>query len=127
MDEAITRWINAAAGQNAVLDNVVIGIAIAGVPLMVLAVVGRWWDRHHRIHLRQIAIEAALASLGGLALNQLILLFVHRPRPYAAGVSHLILFRPARLHVSGGHRTQENEEPINVMPKSRRRRTARRC
>jgi hypothetical protein len=54
MDEAITRWINAAAGQNAVLDDVVIGIAIAGVPLMVLAVVGQWWDRHHRTHLRQI-------------------------------------------------------------------------
>jgi hypothetical protein len=29
--------------------------------------------------------------LTGLALNQLILLFVHRPRPYAAGVSRLIV------------------------------------
>jgi undecaprenyl-diphosphatase len=69
MDDAITRWINAAAGRSAVLDAVVIGIAIAGVPLMVLAVVAQWWDRHHRIHLRHVVIEAAFASLGGLGME----------------------------------------------------------
>jgi undecaprenyl-diphosphatase len=91
MDGATTRWINAWAGRSAVLDAIVMGVATVGVPLVVLAVVGQWWGRHHRIHLHHVAIEAALSTLGGLALNQLILLFVHRPRPYAAAVSHLIV------------------------------------
>ena len=57
MDDAITRWINGGAGRSAVLDAVVVSIAIAGVPIMVLAVVALWWGpRHHRIHLRHIAI-----------------------------------------------------------------------
>ena len=43
MDEAITRWMNAGAGRSAVVDAIVIGIAIAGVPMMVLAVVVQWW------------------------------------------------------------------------------------
>ncbi len=105
MDEAVTRWINAAAGQNAVLDTIVIGIATAGVPLMVLAVVAQWWGRHHRIHLRHIAIEAALASLAALALNQVILLFVHRLRPYDAGVTHLIAARSGDWSFPSDHAT----------------------
>lgn len=105
MDEAITRWINAAAGQSAVLDAVVIGIATAGVPAMVLAVVAQWWGRHHRIHLRHVAIQAALSTLGGLALNQLILLFVHRPRPYGAGITHLIVASSADWSFPSDHAT----------------------
>ena len=91
MDDAVTRWLNAAAGQSAILDAIVIGIAVAGVPLTVLAVVVHWWSRDKRMHLRQVAIEAGLSTLGGLAFNQIILLFMHRPRPYATGVSHLIV------------------------------------
>ncbi len=105
MDEIITRWINATAGQNAVIDYVVIGIAIGGAPLMVLAVVAQWWGRHHRIHLRHVAIEGALASVAALALNQLILLFVHRPRPYDVGVSHLIVTRSADWSFPSDHAT----------------------
>ena len=105
MDEAITRWINAAAGQNAVLDAIVIGIAVAGVPLMVLAVVALWWSRHKRMHLRQVAIEAGLSTLGGLAVNQIILLFVHRPRPYDAGVSHLVVAPSADWSFPSDHAT----------------------
>lgn len=105
MDEAITRWINAAAGHSAVLDVVVVGIATAGVPLMVLAVVALWWGRHNRTNLRQAAIEAGLASLGGLAVNQLILLVVHRTRPYDAGVSNLIVARSADWSFPSDHAT----------------------
>ena len=105
MDEAITRWINAAAGQNAVVDAVVIGIATVGVPLVILAVVVQWWGRHHRIHLRHVAIEAALASLAALAVNQLILLFVHRLRPYDAGVTNLIVSPSADWSFPSDHAT----------------------
>jgi len=91
MDDAITHWINTVAGQSSIFDAVVIGVAVAGVPLMVLAVVVLWWNRHKRMHLRHVAIEAGLSTLGGLAFNQIVLLFIHRPRPYVAGVSHLIV------------------------------------
>jgi hypothetical protein len=36
-------------------------------------------------------VVAGLAFIIGLGLNQIILLFVHRIRPYDAGVSHLIV------------------------------------
>lgn len=49
-----------------------IWISAIGVPLLVLAVTG-------------------LSFLLGLALNQLILLFVHRMRPYGGGVTHLLI------------------------------------
>jgi undecaprenyl-diphosphatase len=105
MDETVTRWINAGAGKCAILDAIVIGIAVAGVPLMVLAIVAQWWGRQHRIHLRHVAIEAALASLAALVLNQLILLFVHRLRPYDAGVSHLIVPASADWSFPSDHAT----------------------
>ena len=105
MDETITRWINAGAGQNAALDTVVIGIAIVGVPLMVLGVIAQWWSGGDRMHLRRVAIAAGLSCLGGLALNQIILLFVHRPRPYDAGVTHLIVARSADWSFPSDHAT----------------------
>jgi undecaprenyl-diphosphatase len=105
MDEAITRWINTGAGRSSVLDAIVIGIAVAGVPLMVLAVVGLWWSRSRRTHLRQVAVEAGLSTLGGLAFNQIVLLFLHRPRPYVAGVSHLIVAPSADWSFPSDHAT----------------------
>ena len=105
MDEAITRWINAGAGRSSVLDAIVIGIAVAGVPLMVLAVVGLWWSRSKRTHLRQVAVEAGLSTLGGLAFNQIVLLFIHRPRPYVAGVSHLMVAPSADWSFPSDHAT----------------------
>ena len=62
-----------------------------GVPLMVLAVVALWWSKYPRESLRQTAIMAGITFLLGLLLAQIILLFVHRLRPYDAGVSHLII------------------------------------
>lgn len=36
-------------------------------------------------------MAAGLSFVLGLGLNQIILLFIHRVRPYDAGVSHLII------------------------------------
>ena len=105
MDVAVTQWINAAAGRNAFLDALVIGITTVGVPLMVLGVVLQWWSGGNRKHLRHVAVVAGLACLGSLGLNQLILLFVHRPRPYDAGVSHLIIAPSADWSFPSDHAT----------------------
>ncbi|WP_245330981.1 hypothetical protein [Mesorhizobium sophorae] len=80
--------VNATAGLHPLLDRVMIGVSQIGVPLMVLAVVLHWWVKVDRYHVRHAALSAGCAFLLGLAINQFILLFVHRIRPYDAGVSH---------------------------------------
>ena len=91
LDAAVTHAINSVAGSNALIDLVMIWASIIGVPLLVLAVAGQWWRRGDRQHTRHVLIAAGLSFLLGLALNQLVLLFVHRMRPYDAGVTHLLL------------------------------------
>lgn len=91
MDDTITHWINSAAGQSALLDTIMILLTQYGVPFLVLLVVLQWWSRHERMHVRHTCIAAGLSFLIGLGVNQIILLFVHRVRPYDFGVSHLII------------------------------------
>lgn len=56
-----------------------------------VAVAAPWWrgpDRHQTLH---VLVAAGLSFDQGLAINQLILLFVHRLRPYDTGISHLLV------------------------------------
>ena len=85
MDQAITQWINSLAGSDALLDSVMSAATKAGVPLLVALVVAQWWTRIDRTHVRHTCIAAGLSFLIGLGLNQIILLFVPRVRPYDAG------------------------------------------
>jgi undecaprenyl-diphosphatase len=91
MDRAWTVAINALAGHNAALDFVMAGTTRYGVPIIVALVLLQWWSRRDRSHMRHTALAAGLSFLGGLAINQAILLFVHRVRPYDAGMTHLIV------------------------------------
>lgn len=91
MDIAVTQWINGFAGSNHLVDLVMIGASEYGVPLLVLLVVLQWWSRQGRPHVRHTCVASGLSFLAGLAVNQMILLFVHRVRPYDAGISHLII------------------------------------
>ncbi|RRH93506.1 phosphatase PAP2 family protein [Mesorhizobium tamadayense] len=91
MDAALTHWINSAAGISTLLDRTMIAISQIGVPLMVLVVALQWWARTDRYHVRHACLSAGLSFLLGLAINQAILLFVHRIRPYDAGVTHLLI------------------------------------
>src|SRR5260370_42393664 len=91
MDQAFTQSINSVVGTNALLDAVMIAASKFGVPLLVALVVAQWWSKIDRTHVRHTCIAAGLSFLIGLGLNQIILLFVHRVRPYDAGVSHLII------------------------------------
>ncbi|MER8639586.1 phosphatase PAP2 family protein [Mesorhizobium sp. M1365] len=105
MDAALTHWINAAAGLSPFLDRAMIGVSQIGVPLMVLAVVLQWWAKVDRYHVRHAALSAGLAFLLGLAINQFILLFVHRIRPYDAGVTHLLIAPSADWSFPSDHAT----------------------
>ncbi len=77
----------------------------AGVPLLVALVVAQWWNKIDRTHVRHTCIAAGLSFLIGLGLNQIILLFVHRVRPYDAGVSHLIISKSPDWSFPSDHAT----------------------
>jgi undecaprenyl-diphosphatase len=62
-----------------------------GVPILVATVALQWWTRKDRPGSRHAFVAAGLAFLIGLGLNQIILLFVSRLRPYDAGLTHLLL------------------------------------
>ncbi len=105
MDNDITRWINSFAGTNAIADGAMIAITQFGVPLIVALVVLQWWSGTDRTHVRHTAVCAGLAFLLGLAVNQVILIFVHRIRPFDAGVTHLLIARSADWSFPSDHAT----------------------
>ena len=105
MDADLTRWINSFAGTNAVLDSAMIALTQFGVPLIVVLVVLQWWSGPNRSHVRHAAVCVGLSFLAGLTANQIILLFVHRVRPFDAGVSHLLIARSADWSFPSDHAT----------------------
>jgi undecaprenyl-diphosphatase len=105
LDVAATQAINSLAGRSALLDSLMIWVSAIGVPVLVLAVAGQWWRKGDRPHARHVLIAAGFSFLLGLALNQLILLFVHRMRPYDAGISHLLIAPSADPSFPSDHAT----------------------
>lgn len=105
MDASLTHWINSAAGISPLLDRTMITISQIGVPLMVIAVALQWWSRTDRSHVRHACLSAGLSFLLALAINQAILLFVHRIRPYDAGVTHLLIAPSADWSFPSDHAT----------------------
>ena len=93
MDLQITQAINALSGYSALLDQTMVEATIFGVPFMVLLVILQWWSKKPRDHKRHTCVAAGLSFLLGLAAAQIMLLFIHRIRPYDAGISHLIVPR----------------------------------
>ena len=91
MDVTITQLINNLSGQNFVADLFFILITKYGVPFLVFVVVAQWWLGTPRLEARQTALKAGITFLLGLGLAQIMLLFIHRMRPYDAGISHLIV------------------------------------
>ena len=92
MDIALTQFINGLSGQSATLDAVVVIITKIGVPVLIALTVLQWWSGGaHRLAVRRTCLQAGLAFILGLGLNQVVLLFVHRVRPYDQGVTHLLI------------------------------------
>lgn len=105
LDSAATHAINRLAGASGAIDALMIWASAIGVPLLVLAVAGQWWVRDGRAHTRHILIATGFSFLAGLALNQFILLFVHRMRPYDAGFTHLLISPSADYSFPSDHAT----------------------
>lgn len=105
LDAFLTHAINSLAGTNAAIDFLMIWVSAIGVPLLVLAVAGQWWRRSDRDHTRHVLVASGLSFLLGLAINQVILLLVHRIRPYDAGISHLLIAPSADPSFPSDHAT----------------------
>lgn len=105
LDVAVTRWINGWSGTSTAADLAMIWISAIGVPLLVVAVAAHWWRQIGRMHTRHVVVAAGLSFLLGLALNQLILLSVHRLRPYDSGVTHLLIARSGDFSFPSDHAT----------------------
>jgi undecaprenyl-diphosphatase len=91
VDALLTELVNEAAGGHPWIDQAMAWVSALAVPAMVATVALQWWASGEREVRRHAIVSAGLAFLAGLALNQAIILEMHRLRPYEVGVSHLIV------------------------------------
>ncbi len=105
LDASMTQWINSWVGQSAILDFLMIWVSVIGVPVLVLLVAIQWWFPRRDPSTRHVLVAAGVTFLFGLAINQFILLFVHRLRPYDTGVTHLLIGRSADFSFPSDHAT----------------------
>jgi undecaprenyl-diphosphatase len=105
MDAAATQWINRLSGHSAVMDAAMAALSAAGIPALIALTAIRWWSTPAGQASRHACLAAGLSFLAGLAVNQLVLLFVHRIRPYDAGLTHLLIAPSADWSFPSDHAT----------------------
>lgn len=105
VDIAITQAINSLSGRSPPIDFLVSQVSALAVPALIFLVAIQWWRRANRLHVRHVLVAAGLSFLVGLLFNQLILLFVHRARPYEAGITHLLIARSSDPSFPSDHAT----------------------
>jgi undecaprenyl-diphosphatase len=105
LDRAVTVFFNTPAGNFPVLDSIATFISAYAVPTIVVLVAVQWFLRDDKQRRRHALVATGLAFLLGLGLNQVILLFVHRTRPYDAGVTKLIIEKSADWSFPSDHAT----------------------
>jgi undecaprenyl-diphosphatase len=91
IDANATHWINSWIGHSQLADRLMVWVSSVGVPILVVAVACQWWARHDRQHTRYVLLATGFSFLLGLAVNQVILLFVQRVRPYNLGITSLLI------------------------------------
>jgi undecaprenyl-diphosphatase len=94
MDEALFATINGLAGHHAVIDDICVLASSAGPYLLIGALVLLWcWpgDRSRRDRRQGDVMIALLSMAAALSLNQLIIYFWNRPRPFARYAATLLL------------------------------------
>lgn len=91
LDSLATKAINGLAGAWPVLDQLMVWTSFFGIPILVALVAAQWWRRRERPYVRHALVASGLSFVLGLGMNQIILLLVHRVRPYDAGLTHLLI------------------------------------
>ena len=104
-DTQITTAINSLAGRYMALDFAAIFLAKYAIFLLVLSIAVTWFFKTDRAAWRFRAISCGMAVATGLLLNQVILLFVSRVRPYDHGLTHIIVEKSADPSFPSDHAT----------------------
>lgn len=91
IDSNLTSLINGLSGHISFIDSLVVAVTHWGLPLMILCVVPLWWLRLNRCEMRYLAVSSALTFISGLLINQFVLMFISRARPYTEGLTHLLI------------------------------------
>jgi len=107
IDNSLTALVNGFAGRSFALDAIMSAVTSYGAFIIVGSVAARWWltADADKMRERYLAILCGAAVALGLAINQGILLFVHRLRPYDARVTHLIIAPSADPSFPSDHAT----------------------
>jgi undecaprenyl-diphosphatase len=105
LDLALTQAMNGWAEHSPALDALMVMVTQWGVPAMIAAVALTWWQQGGNRAEKHVVVCAGLSFLSGLAVNQLILLFVHRMRPCDAGLTHLLISPSADPSFPSDHAT----------------------
>jgi undecaprenyl-diphosphatase len=105
LDRTITHGLNSFAGASAPLDLLMIAVSKFGVPILIAILLIGWLRSRSVPAARHAIVASGLTFLLGLALNQAILLFVERVRPYDAGVTQAFLAHSADPSFPSDHTT----------------------
>ena len=104
-DDTLTSQINSLAGRWLFADSMMVFITNTGHFLLVAAVAIPWFSRNHRKENRLLAIQCGIATALSLAINQFILLFYHRLRPYEASLTKLMVEKSSDPSFPSDHAT----------------------
>lgn len=91
LDITATQWINNLSGHIHAFDILMTWSSKIGIEVLVFLTAIQWWNSKNRDKNRHTLLSAGFSFLLALLINQVILLFIQRARPYDAGVSHLIV------------------------------------
>src|SRR5260370_34315344 len=107
IDRSVTTYLNGLSGHLPALDSIMVIVTGYGAFAIVAAVAIRWWwtGSADKLRERHLTILCGLSAVLGLAMNQGILLLVHRLRPYDAGVTHLLILPSADPSFPPDHAT----------------------
>src|SRR5260370_21568399 len=92
IDRSVTTYLNGLSGHIPALDSIMVIVTGYGAFAIVAPVAIRWWwnGSADKLRERHLAILCGLSLALALAMNQRILLLVHRTLPYDAGLRHLL-------------------------------------
>lgn len=96
-------WMNASA--HPALSEVYAAVFFAeAVILLIPAILVLGWMRRGE-SIRKVLLEASVAGMGGLIINQLIALMWQHPRPFVVGLGHTLIHHAADSSFPSDHLT----------------------
>lgn len=104
-DATWTEKINSLVNRQPIVDSFFVFITSFGHYLLVGLIALRWFAKEANKRNRLLAIQCGLSTALALLVNQIILLFVQRTRPYELGLTRLLVEKSADPSFPSDHAT----------------------